>query len=187
MTDFWTDERTAFLRDGRIAGMSATQIGMEIGASRSAVLGKAHRLKLDGAPRDVASRKPRSLWSPDDLAVLRSHAEAGLCAAEIAERMGRVIAGVVSVATREKIKVARFTAEEQAARLVKQRERDRAKKKRRRHKLAVAKVVCKPGTSKTSAIYRAKLPHVPEMTKGQLRAFLAQACANTAEAARGSV
>lgn len=44
---FWTPEKIAALRDLWDTGASASIIGSQIGASRNAVIGKAHRLKLE--------------------------------------------------------------------------------------------------------------------------------------------
>jgi GcrA cell cycle regulator len=49
----WTTERIALLKDRIDAGLSCGQIAREIGVSRNAVIGKAHRLGLSrfkGAP-----------------------------------------------------------------------------------------------------------------------------------------
>jgi PHP family Zn ribbon phosphoesterase len=64
----------------------------------------------------------------------------------------------------------------------KRRARDRVKKakkvvRRRLERLALLK----PGTSKTDPAYRRKLPALPEMSKNELRAMIAQAVRHTAE------
>ena len=63
-SDFWTDERIAFLRKHwRV--LSCSQIGRELGCSKNAALGKAHRLGLaNGVPykrcfHPAYSREPR--------------------------------------------------------------------------------------------------------------------------------
>jgi GcrA cell cycle regulator len=55
--DSWTDDQVAALRKLWSEGLSASQIGVHLPSfSRSAILGKAHRLKL--APRRVVSVAP---------------------------------------------------------------------------------------------------------------------------------
>lgn len=60
------------------------------------------------------------------------------------------------------------------------RERDRLKKQRKRAKRKVEKLSSMT-FSKTSPAYRRQLPPIPEMTKAELRAYLAVAVRNTAE------
>lgn len=43
----WTDERIEVLRKRWMAGASASVIGNELGCTRNAVIGKAHRLGLE--------------------------------------------------------------------------------------------------------------------------------------------
>ena len=66
--DYWTEERTEYLRKLWSDGRSAAEIANELGGiSRSAVCGKVHRLKLSGRGRIAASkggRKPRSSKKP---------------------------------------------------------------------------------------------------------------------------
>jgi hypothetical protein len=60
--------------------------------------------------------------------------------------------------------------------------REMVKKRRRRAKIKAAKLALHAVTvSKTSPIYRRRLPIMPEMTKNQLRAVIATAVRNTAE------
>lgn len=56
--------------------------------------------------------------------------------------------------------------------------RERVKKARKRAKERAAKIVL--GRSKTDPAYRRQLPALPEMTKSELRAMIAQAVRNTA-------
>lgn len=51
MTVPWTNEHVELLRKRAAEGCSASEIGSEVGVSRSAVIGKAHRLKLQLAGR----------------------------------------------------------------------------------------------------------------------------------------
>jgi len=58
-TEFdWTDEHVKTLEKLWADGITAKAIGKVFGVTRSAVLGKAHRLAL--SPRFIASAKPRS-------------------------------------------------------------------------------------------------------------------------------
>lgn len=56
----WTDEQIARLRTRRTEGASASEIAAELGFSRSAVLGKAHRLGLTR----LASGRRKFPWEP---------------------------------------------------------------------------------------------------------------------------
>lgn len=56
-SDFWTEDRVAQLRQlWTVQGLSGSIVGSRLGISRSAVIGKVHRLNLP--PRHVAVRKP---------------------------------------------------------------------------------------------------------------------------------
>jgi GcrA cell cycle regulator len=61
----WTDEQTATLKAGWIAGLSASQIAARLGGTtRNAVIGKVHRLGLSGrAPCSgrVKRHRPRKI------------------------------------------------------------------------------------------------------------------------------
>ena len=61
------------------------------------------------------------------------------------------------------------------------RERDRLKKQRRRARRKEEKrqILASTNFSKTSPAYRNLLPSLPEMTKAELRAMIAQAVRNT--------
>src|SRR5579884_3998321 len=54
----WTPERVEKLKELWPQGLSCSRIGLKIGVSRSAVIGKAHRLKL--APRRTVDRTKSS-------------------------------------------------------------------------------------------------------------------------------
>ena len=50
----WTPERTEILKKLWLSGATASKISQELGnASRNAVIGKVHRLKLDGRPSPI--------------------------------------------------------------------------------------------------------------------------------------
>ena len=52
----WTDERVVLLRELWAQGLSASQIAARLGGvSRNAVIGKAHRLGLEGRHRRFAA------------------------------------------------------------------------------------------------------------------------------------
>ncbi|MBM3560110.1 MAG: GcrA cell cycle regulator, partial [Alphaproteobacteria bacterium] len=62
----WNDERVDVLRDLWSQGLSASQIAARLsGVSRNAVIGKAHRLGLEGRPSPIRGtgtggrRRPR--------------------------------------------------------------------------------------------------------------------------------
>ncbi len=61
----WTDERVMRLRELWAQGLSASQIAAQIGGiSRNAVIGKAHRLGLEGRPSPIRSGGPRTKPRP---------------------------------------------------------------------------------------------------------------------------
>jgi hypothetical protein len=63
---FWTAERDHLLRQLLERGYTAAHIGMEIGASRNAVIGRTHRLERAGAEmvrKRGASTGPRATYS----------------------------------------------------------------------------------------------------------------------------
>ncbi len=63
---FWTAERDQLLKDLLERGYTAAHIGMEIGASRNAVIGRTHRLERAGAEmvrKRGASTGPRAGYS----------------------------------------------------------------------------------------------------------------------------
>ena len=50
----WTDDRVEKLRELWTKGLSASQIAVQLGGvSRNAVIGKAHRLGLEGRPSPI--------------------------------------------------------------------------------------------------------------------------------------
>ena len=56
----WTDTRVETLTTLWQAGYSGSLIGIELGLTRSAVIGKAQRLRLPGRTTLVTRRPPRS-------------------------------------------------------------------------------------------------------------------------------
>ncbi|MHA1564655.1 MAG: GcrA family cell cycle regulator [Alphaproteobacteria bacterium] len=57
----WTEERVMRLRELWTEGLSASQIAAQIGGiTRNAVIGKAHRLGLEGRPSPIRSGGPRA-------------------------------------------------------------------------------------------------------------------------------
>lgn len=68
------------------------------------------------------------------------------------------------------------------------RKRDRMKKQRKRAKLKAARLTAisvRPGTSKTSKVYRDMLGPAPEMSKTQMRGVIAEAVRNTQRISTG--
>jgi hypothetical protein len=62
---FWTAERDWLLKDLLERGYTAAHIGMEIGASRNAVIGRTHRLERAGAEmaRKRGASSPRASYA----------------------------------------------------------------------------------------------------------------------------
>ena len=57
----WTDDKVSMLREFWGQGLSANQIAQRIGGvTRNAVIGKAHRLGLDGRPSPIKAGPPGS-------------------------------------------------------------------------------------------------------------------------------
>lgn len=72
----WPDEQTARLKELWSRGYSASEIGGKLGISRNAVLGKAHRIKLErrrdpNAPRAERKRRVAAPHAPRPVAVRR--------------------------------------------------------------------------------------------------------------------
>ncbi|WP_343559300.1 GcrA family cell cycle regulator [Kiloniella sp. b19] len=53
----WTEERIELLKKLWAEGHSASQIGKELGVSKNAVVGKAHRMKLSARPSPIKRKK----------------------------------------------------------------------------------------------------------------------------------
>lgn len=70
-----------------------------------------------------------------------------------------------------------WKARREKARIIEKAYRERVKAKR---ELEARKILAAQGTSRHSAAYRKHLPPMPEMSKAQMRAMLAQALENTA-------
>lgn len=89
MTTFdWTTENERRLRTLWAEGLTGTEIAIALGApSRSAILGKADRLRL-------GKRKSVTPWSPAHVEGLRAAHGDGISYAKIADDMGRTIASV---------------------------------------------------------------------------------------------
>lgn len=126
-----------------------------------------------------------SRWTPQRVKELRRHAAARYPASSIASVMGETVYSVVRKCNVLKIDLVRFTPEEQAEHIEMKRrwERNREERKRKRRKAqaqASNVISFRPGTSRTSPIYRNMLGPAPEMTKNQLREELRQAVINTA-------
>lgn len=130
----------------------------------------------------------REFWTVDRRNQLRELAATGAAASDIASALGVSKLSILNCCKRRGITVtARTEAEAQMATTL-AREANRRKqakwKASQKAKPATAALTVRavPGTSKTSVIYRNQLPPLPEMTKNELRAMLAQAVRNTAGA-----
>lgn len=73
----WTDERIAELMKLWQQGLSAAEIGRELGVSKNAVVGKAHRLKLPSRPSPIKRQPggPRRRSTPRPKAARRKAAK----------------------------------------------------------------------------------------------------------------
>lgn len=81
MTDFWTADRIETLRAMRENGATAVQIGLAVGCSKNAVLGKLDRLGFN------TSAGPRK-WTPELCERLRVLYATGVPVDEIAAALG---------------------------------------------------------------------------------------------------
>jgi GcrA cell cycle regulator len=68
--NFWTEERIAILRQMWADGATASAIARRLGLSRSAVLGKIHRLRRSAAMPSVTSNREQATQAPFDAAAL---------------------------------------------------------------------------------------------------------------------
>ena len=82
----WTEERVDVLKKLYAAGISATEIAVQLncGLTRNAVIGKAHRLGLDRPAPQSTARKTPTLSSPPSKAPAPKVAPVSLAAAPIA-------------------------------------------------------------------------------------------------------
>ena len=127
-------------------------------------------------------------WTEKEFNHLREMAAAGEYASAIAAKLGTSRASILTMAGRNGVEVLRYTPEEQDEMDRRRRESDRRKLERRRgrkrERTAAQRgstIIIDPTASRTSAAYRSRLAPLPEMTKNELRAMLAQAIRNTAE------
>lgn len=134
---------------------------------------------------------PKSIWTEARIAELSRLWADGFSATQIGAEMGLTRGSVIGKIFRLKLPhpdgkrlVKRRSYPRQAIEITRANAKARAKrhydKRRRREKeITLAKLRAK-GVSPTSVFYRLQLPAIPEMTKGELRAMLAQAVQNTA-------
>ncbi|MGY3609906.1 MULTISPECIES: GcrA family cell cycle regulator [unclassified Bradyrhizobium] len=188
---FWTEEKISELKRLCGEGMSASQIGAQIGATRSAVIGKAYRIGVNlngrgGVPAGGRNKNAK-YWTDEEVQKVRELAADGKYALHIADIMGVKFHQILSLAGRHGIDMNRYTPSQEAdrkmilgARL--KRKYARRNEKRREAAAAVNPIVRIGVTSRTHPSYRNQLPRLPEMSKAELRAMLAQAVRNTAEA-----
>jgi hypothetical protein len=138
----------------------------------------------------------KNRWTEEKIALLRALAPTGMFAADIGIELGFTQAGVINVAARNGIAIIKYSPAEQArydesARVQAARRAARKKTRNKEAKIAHRKqAFCQP-ESPEPALSRSGLtlpelrklhPIKIEMTKGELRAFLAQAVRNTAGA-----
>lgn len=127
----------------------------------------------------------RNRWTDEQIDVLRALSAKGMTASEIGAEIGATKHSVITAAFHHQIQVILHTDAEIYA--MKQRQRIREKRKNDKRK-ALTKpkpkpimISVEPDVSRTSSFFRKQLPKIPEMTKNELRAMLADAVRNTAE------
>jgi GcrA cell cycle regulator len=88
----WTEDRIEQLRKLWEQGLSASAIGRQLGVSKNAVVGKAHRLKLPARPSPIRKgarppvRRMAALPKPFALPVRRHHAKPSQALAALSEK-----------------------------------------------------------------------------------------------------
>lgn len=131
-------------------------------------------------------------WTQKERDQLRDLAATGTYASEIAAIIGTSHASVVATARQNGIPVNRYTPEEEFEMAQRRRAKQQRKNARRRGEavptpsknapIVVFNPLLAAGRSKTSAAYRNCLPRIGERSKSELRAMIADAVRNTAEA-----
>jgi stalled ribosome rescue protein Dom34 len=130
----------------------------------------------------------RERWDHERLQRLRDLAVTLRYAHLIAVAMGATQSAVINMAGREGIDIIKQSPEQAAASkaLARAREQRKYEKWKAKNKPAESQpsICVRPGTSKTSVVYRNQLPRIDDcMSKDRLRAMIAEACRNTAEMA----
>ena len=127
-------------------------------------------------------------WTDKDFDRLKELAATGMFASAIAKELSTSHASIGTRAGRHGITVEKYTPAEKHAmsdrRAAKLKRKYAARRARRKAaaRAGVPAVVIDPCASRTSPIYRNRLPRIPQMSKSELRAMLTQAVRNTAEA-----
>jgi hypothetical protein len=85
----WTPERDAQLRSLWDAGISGTEIGKRMGITKSAAIGRVHRLKL--TPRVSAIATIARPWTPQEDATVKRLFGGALNVNQLAEKMDRSV------------------------------------------------------------------------------------------------
>ena len=98
----WTEERLAMLRTEWATGAPTAEIGRRMGISKSAVIGKAHRMRLPAreAPANIVKQKSRGVVSRPAARGNRELPVAGSRAASPSRPRAASISGVSSAVER---------------------------------------------------------------------------------------
>ncbi len=98
----WTPERVAMLRTEWATGAPTAEIGRRMGITKSAVIGKAHRMRLPAreAPANIAKQKSRGVVSRPAARSNRELPVAGSRAASPSRPRAASISGVSSAVER---------------------------------------------------------------------------------------
>jgi GcrA cell cycle regulator len=97
----WTDERVERLKKYRGEGYSASEIGLMLGVTRNAALGKLFRLGLS-----KPSANARRQWPRERVEALKQHLEKGLSARETAAAMDASYSSVCKIMVRNGLRSA---------------------------------------------------------------------------------
>ena len=99
----WTPERLAMLRSEWATGASTAEIGRRMGITKSAVIGKAHRMRLPAreAPANIVSPKSRGMVPQPAVRANRELPVSGARAASPSRPRAASISGVSSAVERQ--------------------------------------------------------------------------------------
>lgn len=137
--------------------------------------------------RWCAMGNARGFWTDERIARVAKMAAAGYYGSQIGAEIGCSLHSILTICGIEGIAVNRYTPQEQAYFDEKTKAREKRSylkwREKRRVSGGLATEDLHPSTPKTSPVYRNTLPRLPDHTsKAELRAMIAEAFRNTAEA-----
>ena len=100
----WTEERIALLRKLWADGHSASRIGKELGVSKNAVVGKAHRIKLPPRPSPIKSKRTSGKGTTPQPAAVTKEAPAPVAGDETAKTKKKPVVAKTAEAPKKPVK-----------------------------------------------------------------------------------